>query len=234
MTTTALSCGNIEREARPARSDVRWFDLPPQPSRTDLDPILREAEGRVVVHGTDADLAAVVLRLLRKNLLAELSVGYVPVTRSPASSVWAIPPGDFGTALDHPAKAAPLIRDDSGGVLLGRGAIAPITGQVYCDDQRVLHGSARAVEVFPDADAPALPEPTDDPLTTQPAPVTTGVVTVVTTRRWLRRRRESARGRAMQASFEETAVLRDGVAHPRPLHRCAWYRHTRDLLLARP
>ncbi|SDJ87256.1 hypothetical protein SAMN04487820_102464 [Actinopolyspora mzabensis] len=234
MTTTALSCGNIEREARPARADVRWFDLPPQPSRTDVDPLLLEAEGRVVVHGTDADLAAVVLRLLRKNLLAELSVGYVPVTRSPASSVWSLPVGEFDTALAAPARATPLIRDDSGGVLLGRGAIAPMTGQVYCDDQRMLHGSARSVEVFPDPHAPPLSEPTDDPLATQPAPVTTGLMTVVTTRKLLRQRRESARGRAMQASFEETTVHRDGVAHPRPLHRCAWYRHTRDLLLARP
>ncbi|NYH78951.1 hypothetical protein FHR84_002276 [Actinopolyspora biskrensis] len=234
MTTTALSCGNVDIETRPTRAGLRWFELPAQPSRTDVDPILAESEGRVVVHGTDADLAAVVLRLLRKGLLDELAVGYVPVEKSPAGELWSVPAGRFDQALDGTARPTPLIRDDSGGVLLGLGTIDPITGQIYCDDRRVLHGPARSVEVFPDPGASALPEPTDDPLATQPAPVTDGLVTRVTHRGLLRRRRETAGGRAVQASFEQATVYRDGVAHPRPLTRCAWYRHTRDLLLVRP
>lgn len=234
MTTTALSCGNVDTETRPTRAGLRWFELPAQPSRTDVDPILAESEGRVVVHGTDADLAAVVLRLLRKNLLDELAVGYVPVEKSPAGELWSIPVGRFDQALDGVARSTPLIRDDSGGVLLGLGTIDPITGQIYCDDRCVLHGPARSVEVFPDPEAAALSEPTDDPLATQPAPVTDGLVTRITHRGLLRRRRETAGGRAVQASFEQATVHRDGVAHPRPLTRCAWYRHTRDLMLVRP
>ncbi|PRW62055.1 hypothetical protein, partial [Actinopolyspora mortivallis] len=160
MTTTALSCGNVDHGTRPERAGLRWFDLPAQPRREDVDPILAETTDRVIVHGTDADLAAVVLRLLRRDLLSTLAVGYVPVVTSPASALWGIPVGNFEQALDSPSTPSPLIRDDSGGVLLGRGVIAPITGQVYCDDRRMLHGSARAVEVFPDPAAPARPEPT--------------------------------------------------------------------------
>ena len=41
-------------------------------------------------------------------------------------------------------------------------------------------------------------------------------------------------GRAVQAGFREATVLRDGVPHPRPVTKWAWYRHTEDLLLVRP
>ncbi|MDR7302157.1 hypothetical protein [Haloactinomyces albus] len=234
MTTIALSCGNIDHATRPAADGVRWIDVPATPGRADVDPVLAEATGRVVVHGTDADLASVVLRLLRKNRLQELTVGYVPVTASAASRLWEIPVGAFAFALQGQARPAPLIRDDNGGVLIATGTIAPITGQAYCDDQRILHGSALGLEVSPDPDAEALPEPTADPIATEPAPVMDGLRATVVRRRLLRRRRATAYGRATQASFQQARVLCDGVAHPRPMRKWAWYRHTEDLLLVRP
>ena len=132
MSTTALSCGNVDRAARPDGHGARWVDVASRPGRHELDPVLAESTGRVVVHGTDADLAAVVLRLLRKDRLADLEVGYVPVTGSAAARSWGLRPGDFRHAFTAPARPAALIRDDSGGVLLGSGTVQPITGQVYC------------------------------------------------------------------------------------------------------
>lgn len=234
MTTTALSCGNVERETRPVDTDVRWFDLPATPARTEVDPLIKEATGRIVVHGTDSDLATVVLRVLRKERLAELSIGYIPVGKSAVANLWGIPVGGFAQALREPARATPLIRDDSGGVLLGHGAIEPITGQVYCDDRMLLNGPALGLIATPDPRAEPLSKPTDDPIATQPPPPMDGVIATVTRRGMLRRKRLSARGRAVQASCEEATVVHDGITHPRGAQRWAWYRHTRDLLFVRP
>jgi hypothetical protein len=45
--------------------------------------------------------------------------------------------------------------------------------------------------------------------------------------------RGSAVGRAVQVGCEPATVLLDGVAHPRPVRRWSWYRHTGDWLLVR-
>ena len=47
-------------------------------------------------------------------------------------------------------------------------------------------------------------------------------------------RRGSAVGRAVQLGCEPATVVLDGVPHPRPVRRWAWYRHTDDWLLVRP
>lgn len=233
MTTTALSCGNIERATRPESNGVRWFDVPATPDRATVDPLLVEATDRLVVHGTDADLAAVVLRLLRKGRLPDVTVGYVPVAASPVTRLWNLAVHDFDRALHAPGAPTPLPKDDTGGVLLGASSIAPIVGQVYCDDVRVLHGRALRLVVTPDPMAAPLPEPTNDPIGQNIAPIMDGLRVVVTRRGVIRRRTETTRGRAVQAAFEETTVWRDGVAHPRPIGKWVWHRHTEDLLLVR-
>jgi hypothetical protein len=232
VTTTALSCGNARRCTQPDHHGVRWIDVPTLPGRADIDPVLASLEGRLLVQGTDADLAAVILRLLRANRLADVILGYLPVARSPASSLWRIPVGlgALDLACSGTPRPVPVIRDDGGGVLAGSGVIATITGQVYCDDQRALNGSALAVEVAPDPAAVPLQEATGDLL----EPATDGVRVSVVRRGILRRRREVFRGRAVQASFRSNTVLRDGIAHPRPADRWGWYRHTEDLRFVCP
>ncbi|MCI2419629.1 hypothetical protein MOQ72_19465 [Saccharopolyspora sp. K220] len=232
MSTTALSCGNVDRATHPSGDGVRWFDVPATPGREDLDPLLATAGDRLVVHGTDADLAAVVLRLLRKNRLADLVIGYVPVAESPVARLRGLAVGDFDRALTAAPRPAALIRDDSGGVLLGAGLIEPITGQVYCDDEQVLNGSAMSIEVSPDPAATPLPESTSDPLSSTLEPATDGLLVTTVRRGLLRRRREITRGRAVQASFRSATVRHDGLAHPRPVEKWVWYRHTEDLRLA--
>ncbi|WP_243790387.1 hypothetical protein [Saccharopolyspora gloriosae] len=235
MSTTALSCTNTDDTTR-ACGHAAWHFIAPAPGKAEVDALLPDGPGRVVVQGTDADLAAVVLRLLRKNRIADLAVGYVPVAESPATRLWGLPVGPEAQrlAFEGDARPAALVRDDSGGLLIASGRVEPITGQVYCDDQRVLHGPARSLEISPDPDATPLPEPTADPLSANLDPAADGLRVTTVRRTLLRTRREVARGRAVQAGFREATVLRDGVAHPRPVGKWAWYRHTEDLLLVRP
>jgi hypothetical protein len=201
--------------------------LPTHPDRAAIDPVLAEYEPRrVLVAGTDADLAAVLLRLLRTDRLG-VEVGYLPAARSPASAAWGLPTGAAAVdlALDGTAEPVPLVRDDSGGVLVGRAEIVDIRGECFCDDVLVLRGSARRLVVAPgpagiavragwsgrSPDGRVRPVP---PL----AP----------------RGRGSAVGRAVQVGCEPATVVVDGVAHPRPVPRRTWYRHTADWLLVRP
>jgi hypothetical protein len=236
VTTTALSCGNAQRGTHGNHHGVQWIDVPAAPGREDIDPVLAELDGRLLVHGTDADLAAVILRLMRGNRLPDVVVGYLPVATSPATRLWDIPAGEdaFELACHGQPRPAPVVRDDVGGVLVGSGVIEPITGQVYCDDQQALNGSAMAVEVSPDPLAAALPLPTADPHAALLEPAIEGLRVTVVRRGLLRRRREVLRGRAVQASFRSTTVRRDGVAHQRSVEQWGWYRHTEDLLLVRP
>src|SRR5699024_9299880 len=143
--------------------------------------------------------------------------------------------GGFERALHGSGTPTPLPKDDTGGVLLGASTIAPISGQAYCDDTRVLHGRALRLTVTPDPMAAPLPEPTDDPIGDSIQPIMDGLRVTVTRRGavGLGRRTAAARGRAVQAAFQETTVWRDGVAHPRPISKWVWHPHTQDLFLVR-
>src|SRR5690348_3486224 len=67
--------------------------LPARPGRADVDPVLDEHEPRrIAVAGTDADLAAVLLRLLRTERLG-VEVAYLPAAASPATRAWGLPTG---------------------------------------------------------------------------------------------------------------------------------------------
>jgi hypothetical protein len=206
---------------------ARSVDLPARPGRTDLDPVLAEhAPRRVVVAGTDADLAAVLLRLLRTERL-DVEVAYLPAGRSPATAAWGLPTGAAAAALAvaGTASGVPLVRDDTGGVLVGRGEIRDVRGECYCDETLVLRGHARRLVVVPGPGGIAVragwsgraPDGRMRPVPVR-APKGTG----------------SALGRAVQVGCEPGIVVADGVPHPRPVPRRTWYRHTADWLLVRP
>jgi hypothetical protein len=184
-------------------------EIPATPGRDDVDPLLKGTDlDRVVVHGTDADLAVVVLRLMRLERLAEVPVGYVPVDhrQSAVARLWGLPADAVSLALTGSDRPRPLVRDDTGGVLLGLGVLSPVRGTVYCDDAVALRGAAARIEVTPG-----------------PAGVDVRVV------RGRLRRPAVFAGRAVQFGVDETVPVRDGVPHPRPVTRWTWYRHTEDL-----
>lgn len=220
MAALILGCGPAvtstywPKLASASESEVR--EIPATPGRSDIDPLIKAlTSGYVVVHGSDADLAAVVLRLLRLERL-DLPVGYVPTAaNSPVSRVWGLPPDRVGAVLEGSVGTVPLIRDDAGGVLLGLGVLAPAHGTVYCDDEVPLRGVAERVEVVPD--------PLGGP----------GLSVTVVRKSLLRRRSSTLTGRAAQFGGDPVVPVRDGVAYPRPMRRWTWYRHTEDLRVLR-
>lgn len=191
--------------------------VPARPGREELGDILAGLDGRrLVVCGTDADLAAVLLRLLRTEIVGTVPVGYVPSSASSAvARLWGlpvVPAAAADLALRGEPDRAPLVRDDSGGVLVGLGVVRPLDGVAYCDDQVVLRGRISRLEVTPDR---AL-----------------GLVARVVRGGLLPRRVRCVAGRAVQLGCRPTSVWRDGVASP-TTDRWTWYRHTEDWRLVR-
>ncbi|MGH3857535.1 MAG: hypothetical protein ACRDR6_29425 [Pseudonocardiaceae bacterium] len=197
--------------------------VPARPGREELSEILAGLDGRrLVVCGTDADLAAVLLRLLRTEAVGTVPVGYVPSCASSAvARLWGLPSAPAAAAalaLRGEPDQVPLVRDDSGGVLVGLGVVAPLDGVAYCDGEVVLRGRAARLEVAPDR---AL-----------------GLVVRVVRPGLGRlpglggRRARQVAGRAVQLGCQPTGVWRDGVAE-RTTDRWTWYRHTEDWLLIR-
>jgi hypothetical protein len=220
-----LACGRGERVAASPMLSGRGVGVtvhkaPSRPGKNDVDGLLSEVgpdaeHDRLVVMGEDADLAAVVLRLLRTQRL-DIPVGFVPVTRdSDVADTWNLPV-DPGRALDVALTAepdrVPLVRDGNGGVLVGLGTIGPLRGVAYCDDTRVLRGPAKIISVVPHM---------------------SGIEVTVANRSLLDRRTRTTQGRAFELGCLPTKVVADGVAHPRPVKKWHWYRHSDDLRLIR-
>jgi hypothetical protein len=100
---------------------------------------------RVVVVGSDADLAAVLTRLLRSDRL-DVEVGHV---RRP----WAARRARTGAA-----QRVPLIRDETGTVIVGaaewRGG--PLQGEALVDDTLLFDGEVTGVRIEPLPTMPGL------------------------------------------------------------------------------
>ncbi|WP_018686656.1 hypothetical protein [Actinokineospora enzanensis] len=223
MSALVLACGNAAATGRPAtlteRDGLDWRELPATPGRAELDPLLKAADGRrVVVLGGDADLAAVVLRLMRLDRLADTPIGYVPVEprASAVPALWGLPADRerlAETALRGEVDPFPLIRDDAGGVLVGLGVVDQPQGVAYCDDTTVLRGRAKRIEVTPDPDGGA------------------GLVVRVVRGGLLGKRITTEAGRAFQIGCIRTRLVRDGEV--KDAAKWTWYRHTEDLRVAR-
>lgn len=198
------------------------FDNPlPRPLRgltvidpADIDAAIGSAR-RLVVVGGDADLAAVLTQLLRAELL-NVEVAYVPGRHTPATRAYRLRAGCRAArrAVGGPVQRLPLIRDETGSVIVGCAAWRP------ADGARLLHGEAVVDDaVLFDGD---VAEATIEPTAALP-----GLRARVTgTRRWLT-------GRAAQVGGTGIAVVRDGVAAPRPVRRSTVYRNTEGWLAVR-
>lgn len=210
---------------------MRAVAVPARPGRTNIDPLLVSPLRRIIITGSDADLAAVLVRLLRRDRL-DVELAYVPVDRrSAAARLWGLPHGAAAGELarEGVARPVPLVRDDAGGVLVGRGEIrgaaGSVHGEAYCDGVLALRGSARRLVITPWPDATPVPRQAAGAELLEPAPP--GVA--VRARRW----GTPPVGRAVQVGCLPATVVHDGVVHPRPVTRWAWYRHVADWLLVR-
>lgn len=173
--------------------------------------------GRVLVVGDDADLAAVTLRLLRRDLLGTVELAYATAEPTPVTRLHRLPVGPAAVALARTgvAREVTLVRDDVGGVLVGLGELGPIAGgTVYVDEHRVLRGAADRIRVVPD---PAK-----------------GLTVTVEQRRvagLIGPRPRTTAGRAVQLGMAPTTVRSDGHEYPRAMDRWTFYKHTAPLQL---
>ncbi|BBX75166.1 peptidase M50 [Mycobacterium shinjukuense] len=172
---------------------------------------------RVVVVGGDADLATVLSRLLRTDRL-DVEVGYAPRRRTAATRIYGLPTGRRAArhARHGAARRVPLIRDETGSVIVGRARWLPaneqalIHGEAVVDDTVLFDGDVAGVCVEPTL---ALP----------------GLRASVRERRW----RGWIAGRAAQLGTTGAVVVRDGVPAPRPVRRSTFYRNVEGWLLVR-
>ena len=92
---------------------------------------------RLAVVGADADLAAVLSRLLRAERL-DIEVAYVPRRRTAATRVYRLPAGRRAARRIRTgsARRAPLIRDETGSVIVGRAQWLPADAQRHSTVRR--------------------------------------------------------------------------------------------------
>jgi hypothetical protein len=186
--------------------------------RADMDDIDAAADyRRLIVVGSDADLAAVLTRLLRSERL-DVEIGFVSRHHSAATRAYRLARGRRGArrALRRAATRVPLIRDDTGHAIAGgamwRGADGPLHGEAIVDDTTLFDGDVAWVRVEPMATMPGL----------RAAVVSLGG----RQGRWVT-------GRAAQLGTTGALVSRDGVAAPRQVRRSTFYRNTEGWLLVR-
>jgi hypothetical protein len=186
----------------------------PVADRSDIDGAAAQHR-RLIVVGSDGDLATVLTALLRAETL-DVEIGFVAPRRSAATRTYELAAGRRGArrALNGTATRVPLIRDDTGHVIVGtamwRGADGPLHGEAVVDDTTLFHGDVGWVRVEPLAVMPGLR------------------ATVVTARGG---RQAWVIGRAAQLGTTGALVSRDGVRSDRPVKRSTFYRHTKGWLL---
>jgi hypothetical protein len=171
---------------------------------------------RLVVVGADADLGTVLSRLLRAERL-DVEVAYVPRRRTPATRVYRLPAGRRAArrARRGTARRVPLIRDETGSVIVGRASWRPtearqlIHGEAVVDDTPLFDGDVAGVCIEPTPTMPGL------------RAAVHGI--------W----RSWVAGRAVQLGSTGVAVVRDGVPAPRTARRSTFYRHIEGWLLVR-
>ena len=157
---------------------------------------------RLIVAGSDADLAAVLTRLLRADRL-DVEVGH-------AAGWFTARRARRGTA-----RRVPLIRDETGHVIVGsaewRGDDgAPLHGEAVVDDAQLFDGEVAGVRIEP----------------TQAMPGLRACVIRPGRPRW-------EVGRAVQLGTTGATLVRDGAEAPRIVRRSTFYRHTQGWLLVR-
>lgn len=171
---------------------------------------------RLIVVGGDADLSAVLTRLLRAEAF-EVQVGYVARRRTAATRAHRLGCGFRAArrARRGAASRIPLIRDDTGTVLVGAARWLPaetrLHGEAVVDDTVLFDGDVSGVRIEPTATLPGLRARIGG--------------------RW--RPRRWVTGRAAQLGTTGAVIVRDGIPGPRPVRRSTFYRHTQGWLLVR-
>ncbi|EFV13757.2 hypothetical protein [Segniliparus rugosus] len=198
-------------------ADRKALDQALRGAKTARRLIVLPAEGS----GADADLAAVLTRLMRREQL-ELPVAYLPAERTPCAKAHALSL-DPDRALAEAAVPRPLLRDDDGFAIVGEAAITgPEGGSFYgesiVDDTQLRFGEIGSVVVRATGSAPGLRA------CARRGGRLGGLAEGILPPKWVE-------GRAAQTGAAAMRVVRDGVAAPRSRTRITFFRHTEDWLL---
>ncbi|BBZ57478.1 peptidase M50 [Mycolicibacterium phocaicum] len=192
-----------DRRTPRALADLTALQVPP-----DGAPTIPDGTVRIIVVGDHADLSATLARLLRDDRL-DVEVGFVPpLTRGGL--------GAARRARDGVAQRVPLIRDETGAVIVRSARWLPsggdaITGEAVVDDTVLFDGQSAGVVIEPLAGMPGLRARALGAGRSGPG------------RGWVA-------GRAAQLGSTGVLVERDGVAAARPTRRSAFYRHIQGWL----
>lgn len=183
-----------------ALGDLAIVDIADRTDTAGIDTATGGAR-RVIVLGADPDLAAVLTRLLRTARL------HVEVAHTGSVSA--------RHARSAAAQRVPLIRDETGQVIVGSARWLPadeagaLHGEGVVDDAVLFDGAVPAVRIEPTYAAPGLRARVEaGPLRHGP---------------WVA-------GRAAQLGTAGAAVNRDGVPDPRTVRRSTFYRNTEGWL----
>ena len=219
MSTHVLRCADAPVPIALAAQPTSQTGAVPDTTLIDeLLPVLAaDSLPRLIVLGDDAALAAVLTHLMRTERL-HVEVGYVPPDHTCAARAYQLDTGSAAArrALEGTPEEVPLIRDDTGTVLVGRAEITGVngtslTGEAYVDETQLFSGEVRAMFVTPTLELPG---------------VRAGVP------RRFRRPRWTA-GRAAQLGTPAAVINRDGVQSDRTVPRASFYRHHESWLLVR-
>ncbi len=172
---------------------------------------------RLIVLGEDAALAGVLTHLMKTERL-HVEIGYVPIDKTYGSRAYQTGTGNAAAkrAIEGRATETPLIRDDTGTVLVGRATItgvddAKLEGEAYVDDTLLFTGKVRTMQISPTLYLPGVR-----------AAVRRGI-----------RKRTWVEGRAAQLGTPGAVVTRDGIRTERPVPRSTFYRHHESWYLVR-
>lgn len=198
------------------------IDVSEIPTKDEINRALTEVgtRRRLLVCGTDAGLAALLTRLMRtENLDVELA--YIAEDTTPATRSYGLPTGSAAAKLGVQGRAqeTPLIRDETGTVLVGEATVTGpggdvLVGEAYADDTRLFTGEVPTLTVRTSREMPGVRATADRP------------------RRLRRRRWHEAR--AVQVGTPAGLITRDGVTARRTVKRTTFYRHIEPWLLVSP
>jgi len=193
--------------------------LPADPDRSALDDLLSVVdERRLVVLADLAGLNQVVQRLLRRSALAGTPVG--AIIDDPQWTGALGLPAEPTAAAEAAATGTPaslgLIRDDRGGIVLGRAELHPLIGRVfglrgYVEDGELADSVVRTLSVTPDRTALRA-----------------------TVRRGRLHPTRTLSGRAVTVRCEPARLTVDGRDLPEPRSRVTWWYEPACWQLVRP
>ena len=192
------------------------------PDKDEINRALAEVgtRRRLLVCGTDAGLATLLTRLMRSENL-DVEVAYIAEEDTPATRAYGLPTGSAAAKLGAQGQAheVPLVRDETGAVLVGEATVAGprgelLVGEAYADDDKVFSGEVPTLTVRVSRDFPGVRATVEKP------------------RRFRRRRWFTAR--AVQFGSPGALITRDGITARRPVKRTTFYRHVEPLRLVLP